>query len=232
MQARTRQFRREMDRNRRKVAFATKDALNDAGADAIEAVQDHMKRVFDRPTRWTLNAFWLRRASTQRQVARIERKSFAGRRFYLEVQASGGGRPQTGLERLMSSRLAYAGNIVAVTPAAGARRNRYGNMSPGQIQRILSAVQAQGDARQNTTAASKARGKRTEQYFVPRPGSRLSPGVWRRRGNKLTKVLHFTERAPQYRKRFHFERVAHNAAAATFRAHFAKRYRAELARAK
>lgn len=112
------------------IPYALSRALNDTARDVIEAERLHMVSVFDRPTRWTLNAFRVERSSKSNLVATVERKSAVGRRFYLEVQAEGGARPQTGLERAMGYRLKYAGQIVAVTPAAGMRLTAAGNMSP------------------------------------------------------------------------------------------------------
>ncbi|SDX92106.1 hypothetical protein SAMN04488238_14316, partial [Roseicitreum antarcticum] len=44
-------------------------ALNWTADDALAAVQDKMKVEFDRPTRWTLNAFQVWRATKSKRVA-------------------------------------------------------------------------------------------------------------------------------------------------------------------
>lgn len=205
----------------RQIPYALSRALNDTAQDVVEAERQHMGSVFDRPTRWTLNAFRVERSSKSNLVATVERKSAVGRRFYLEVQAEGGARPQTGLERAMGYRLKYAGQIVAVTPAAGMRLTAAGNMSPAMVSRVMSAVQVQLDQHQNTTAASRKRNKTRAQYFVPRPGSKLSPGIWERRGKRtLRKVMHFTTAVPQYAPRFRFDEVADRKAREVFEANF------------
>ncbi len=219
----------------RQIPYAMARALNDTAKQVIKAEQQHMRSVFDRPLKFTLNAFMVRYANKRDHpmVATVERKPSAGRRFYLEVQASGGPRPQTRLERAMTYRLKYAGQIVAVTPAAGMRLTAAGNMSPAMVQRVLSGVQSQLDARQNTTAASRKRHKTREQYFVPRPGSKLSPGVWERRGKRgIRKVMHFTSARPTYTPRFRFEEVAEMKARETFEANFHRWLQQALATAK
>lgn len=211
----------------KQLPFAIAMALNDTAKDMLDEEKEHMAQVFDRPTRWTLNAFFVKKANKRNLTATIQRKSYPGRRFYLEVQNKGGTRRRTGIETLIASRLRYAGSINAITPAAAARRNASGNMSPAQVQRILLAVQAQRDSYQNTTASSRARARGREQYFVPRPGSKLSPGIWQRtsRRSGVKKVLHFTSAMPTYSKRFRFEEVATRKARQVFPRHLSVRLR-------
>jgi hypothetical protein len=83
--------------------------------------------------------------------------------------------------------------------------NSAGNWSPGERNKVLSAVQAQGDTRSNTTVQSRARRKSRIGYFVPRKGSGLSAGVWKRDGkNRVSKILHFTTAMPNYVERLGF----------------------------
>lgn len=196
-------------------------ALNDMAFTVLGANKDLMARVFDRPTPYTLRAFRVKKATREDLSAMVLRKDMAARRHYLEVQSAGGRRPQTGLERLMRSRLKYSGLIQSVLPTKNFRTNRYGNMAQGRVQQMLASVKAQGDHHQNATARSKARarGKRAE-YFVPREESRLSPGVYERRGRRIRKMLAFSQSAPRYPDRFpmedHAEEVARDAMAPSF----------------
>ncbi|GAA5073524.1 hypothetical protein N0B44_15635 [Roseibacterium beibuensis] len=209
------------------LPFAMSRALNDTANEIARGeLPDEMQRVFDRPTRWTLRGFRYQWATKRRLAATVEPKQMMARRDYLRTQAEGGLRPQTGLERLLSARLRWAGQIVAVTPASGMRLDRYGNMSRGQLNQILSAIQAQGDPSSNTTRASRSRNAGRATYFVPRPGSRLSPGVWMRtRAGSLRKVLHFTSARPSYRKRLDVQRVGADHARDAFPAHLNLRLR-------
>ena len=196
-------------------------ALNDTAFAVLGENKKLMERVFDRPNPFTLRAFRVQKATREDLTAVVLRKDMAARRHYLEVQSAGGARPQTGLERLMRTRLKYSGLIQSVLPTKNFRTNRYGNMAPGRVQQMLASVKAQGDRQQNTTATSraKARGKRAD-YFVPKVGSSLSPGVYERRGKRIRKMLAFSQSAPRYRARFemeaHGEEVARNAIAPAY----------------
>lgn len=210
---------------RRQVPFAIALAVNETAADLIELNKRSMAREFDRPTRWTLNAFHFTRATKSRPVATIKRKDVAASRDYLLRQAEGGPRKQTGLERLLNSRLAHGGQVGFVVPTKHMPRNAYGNMQPGQVQRILSGLKAQGDGAQNETKASGKRQRRSGavRYFVPKDGGRASPGVYMRKGKaKPLKVLAFTSKNPRYKARFKFYPNMEKATARLLPGHFAK----------
>jgi len=189
----------------RQVRIASSWALNDTARDVLTHVQNRMDEVFDRPTPFTKNAFTIRGARPDNLVAEVKERPSVGRRHFLKVQESGGARGRTGLEGLLDARLAYDGIITAVAPAAGAKLNAYGNWDTGERNRALSAVQAQRDTRSNTTASSRKRNRRRAGFFVPKAGSGLSPGIWKREADgTISKVLHFTRSMPVYAPRLGF----------------------------
>jgi hypothetical protein len=206
-------------------------ALNDTAYDALDAVKAEMTKQFDRPTRWTLNAFMVWRADARTLKAIVRERPSVGSRHYLKVQNTGGVRPRTGVESALISRLNYGGEIVAVTPAKGAKLDASGNWSTGQRNQLLSGVKAQRDATANTTAASRRRNRGRAQFFVPKPGSRLSPGVWMRDGDSVTKVLNFTRSRPSYTRRVNFLQVAETKAGQVFEGHLALRLATAMRRA-
>lgn len=221
-----RDFERSLsDAMLRQLPFAMARALNDTAHDVANIhLPAAMRREFDRPTRFTLNAFRFERATKTRLTVVVLPKDRIGSRHYLYVQSEGGARPQTGLEKLLASRLRYAGHIVAVTPGPAMRRDAHGNMSRGQLNQIISAIQAQRDSRNNTTSESRSRHRGRSQYFVPREGSRLSPGVWERTASgQLRKVLHFTAASPRYERRFTFVETADRRARSAFPVHLSRR---------
>lgn len=194
---------------REQLPFAVSLALNAAAPELIEENRDHMQDVFDRPTRWTLNAFHFRRATKARLALTIERKVPARGRHYLEVQTAGGRRPRSGWEKQIEQRAPYAGRVGYVA-GAKVKRDSYGNISRGTMQRILSDIHAQGDAGNNATKQSRKRrgGRGLGGYFIAPAGSKLKPGVYQRRGGrKISRVLTFDTKAPTYRPRFKFEDV-------------------------
>lgn len=158
IEANFRQIERMLsDMQDKQIPFAMMLAVNDTAKDAHEEIQREMKTAFRNPTPWTQRAFFVKRATKTNPVAVIRRKDAPRGRHYLGVQARGGPRPQTGLERLVSSRLKYSGIVRTITPAKGARLNKYGNMSPGQRNQILSAIKSQRDPTTNTTVRSARR---------------------------------------------------------------------------
>lgn len=208
-------MRRFREIETRHLPDVTRWAMNDMAFKVHRENKQLIDRVFDRPTRFTRNAFWVRKATRSSLVAVVERKDHLAGKHYLEVQQEGGRRGDTGLERRFYWGLAYEGLIQSVLPAS-IRKNAYGNMAPGAVQRMLSGVKAQRDRYQNTTEASRKRNPRRARFFVPDADSHLSPGVYAVRAGNLTKMVHFSERAPTYAKRFpmeeHAEKVAARAA--------------------
>jgi len=192
---------------RKQLPFATSVALNETATDLIKLNRKYMARVFDRPTRWTLNAFYFRRSSKRNLQIRIERKYAAARKDYLLRQIEGGARKQTGLERLLRNRLRDAGYGGYVLPTRHIRKNKFGNVSPAAVQRVLSGLKAQGDHHQNETKTTAARKRRSgaARYFTPKPRGKLSPGIYSRQGKKAPKKVYaFIAKAPKYTKRFKF----------------------------
>ena len=189
----------------RDIRTAATWALNDTAADVLAHVQERMAEVFDRPTRFTLNAFMVKRARPDQLEAEVKERPSVDRRHFLKTQEFGGVRGRTGLEGLLDARLAYDGVITAAVPAGGAKLDAYGNWSTGQRNQALSAVQSQRDKTTNTTAGSRKRNRKRAGFFVPSAESRLSPGIWKRDADgSVSKVLHFTRAMPAYDRRLGF----------------------------
>lgn len=204
-------------------------ALNFTADDALKSLQNKMRVSFDRPTRWTLNAFQVWRATKSTRVAEVRERPSVAARHYLKVQDRGGARPQTGLERLLAERVVTADILQSVIPTDAARLDAFGNWSRGERNQALSSIGAQRDAAANATEASTRRGRRRGRasYFVPRNGG-LSPGIWRRKqSGDLDKIAHFSDRAPMYRPRLDFEETI----AATYRDRLEPNLRRAFARA-
>lgn len=185
-------------------------ALNWTADDVLKAVQGRMRVAFDRPTRWTLGAFHVWRATKATRVAVVQERPSVGRRHYLKVQEAGGARPQTALEKLVAMKVVSSQILTAVIPASGARIDAYGNWSRGERNQALSEIRAQRDSAANATAVSIARARRRGRasYFTPKNGG-LSPGIWKRTSaGTLSKVAHFVDRSPVYRPAFEFEGTA------------------------
>lgn len=233
----TRDFERRMTEiERSQLPQATVWALNDTAKDVLEHVQHQMDVVFDRPTRFTKSAFMVWRADKRTLMAEVKERPSVGSRHYLKIQERGGPRPQTGLEKMVASHLAYDGVIRAIIPTSAARKNAAGNWSPGERNQAISAIKAWrevGYSANATEASVKRAKKKRAEYFVPKRGSRMSPGIWRRSGSKkspkVDKVAHFVDSAPVYEKRLGFYDGAEDVFNARFGDHFRRAFERAMA---
>lgn len=207
----------------RQLPFATAMALTETAKSVREAEVAEMGRVFDRPTRFTLNAFQVVPARKDTLVAEVRYKDvipYAGRHF-LETQVEGGSRRLAAWERQLVSSGAMMGlglSPEAIIPARAAKRDAFGNWSTGERNRVLSALQAQRDTLSNTTDRSRSRNSRRAEYYIGKRG-RVT-GVFRRRGDEDDLILLFVNRRPVYQPRFDFFGVARRTWSEVYEAKF------------
>jgi hypothetical protein len=200
-----------------------------------KGLQAEMQRVFDRPTPFTLNAFFVKpaRANDLTAVVWLKDRTATGGPHYLEPQIFGGARPLKAFERRLQRARILPVGMYAV-PGEGARLDRYGNMSSGQIVQILSQLrtftEAGFDAHPTQSKRSRRNVKRAGQFFAGRPGGgRLPLGVWQKQGNKIKPVLVFV-RAPRYGQRFKFYEVSERISREQFPLQFERAAREAAAR--
>lgn len=226
----------------KQTRYAAAVALTKTAQDVRTDLQVEMTRVFDRPTRFTLNSLYLSRATRDNLTARVWLKDgFGTKAHYLIPQIEGGSRPQKRFEELLRQRGVLA-SAERTVPAAGAKLDSYGNMSRGQIVQILSQVGAfnLAGASQNATGSRRSRAKRSAvSYFVARHGeSRQGLGAWKRgeksqhlasgiymkssRGS-IVPVLIFVK-GVRYNVRLRFQAVALKTVDRVFAAHFTREY--------
>mgnify|MGYP000851794814 FL=1 len=185
----------------RDVGIAAAWALNDTGADVLDHVQARMNVVFDRPTRFTQNAFMVVKARPNSLEAAVQERPSVGARHYLKVEEGGGPRGQTGFERLLSRSLAYEGVIQSIIPADNARLDAFGNWSAGERNEVMSGLKAQKDKLSNTTVASKKRKPNRAIYFVPKG----KPGIYKRTiDGQIAVVALISTKVPVYQQRLGF----------------------------
>lgn len=203
------------------VPFATAVALTETAKLVRQAEVKEMRRVFDRPTRFTLNSLYLRGATKRNLQAEVWLKDTgdAAAAQYLRPQISGGPRPQKRFERLLQSSGVMPGGWHAL-PGKGARLDSAGNMSSAQLVQALSVLRSQRDYNQNTTDRSRQRAKaagKQRDYFVSGPksaakaanGGRLPFGVYLRGAKDVSSIFFFV-RSVNYKPRFRYFEVAEN----------------------
>lgn len=209
------EFTSGMKGAKKQANFATAMALTWTAQDIKKAEIKHMNRVFDNPTRFTLNSLYVSPARKNKHSARvwIKDEAFKGTAAakYLQSQLKGGRRRQKRHEVLLEQRGILPKGKVAV-PGAGARLNKAGNISRGQITRMLSNVGAQFDQYQNTPnkATREARGSsaKAKNFFVKRDDSGMPIAIYRRTGKRKAKPFLVFVSDTNYHKRLDFYGVA------------------------
>ena len=222
--------------SRSKVPTAAAKALTFTAERVQAAEKAELARVFDRPTRWTLNSIFKRSATVTRLYARVwvkdEASSGVPASKYLPVHMDGGNRPHKRFEKALIHYGLMPADMYAV-PGRRARMDGNGNISRGQIVQILSALGAAervSGFMANRTKRSQRRNRNAPDYFVGRPGNGTGPrGIWQRVGSGARPILIFVKR-PTYRRRFDFYGVANRVAQAEFEPLFRRALAREMER--
>lgn len=161
-------------------------ALTEAAKGVQAEVVKDMNKVFDRPTRWTLNSLYVKPATQSDQSASVwfEDDIAAGNGTppakYILPEVKGGPRYLKRFESALRKAGVLPEGMYAV-PGEAAKIDAYGNMDRGQIIQILSYFKAFPAVgyRMNITQKKKASlakgsrrtGQRGFTYFVGKPGS-------------------------------------------------------------
>jgi hypothetical protein len=231
-----------LERAEAQIPFALAKALTNTIQDVKEAEIAEMRKAFNAPTPYTLRSLYVRTATKARQEASTWLKSYPGRPHYLQPQIEGGGRPLKRFERRMEM-LGYMRGDQRAVPTRNVSLDAYGNMSRGQIVKILSQLRTDvvSGVSQNATNSKRSKAKRkASEYFVSKgsgsqrhgyAGKRgrgqmyeqhLPAGVWERRnfawGSSVRPILLFVA-STRYAKRFDFFGVADKVIAARLPVH-------------
>lgn len=221
---------RRVDARQKSIPVATSNALNLAANKVRDQEISTMQRVFDRPTRYTLNSLFVTRASVADLRARVFLKERWSGKHYLRPEIYGGGRLPKGFE-LMLRQAGHLPDGMYAVPGGGAKIDAYGNMSRGQLLQVMSYLRL-AERTSGYTANrphGKRRGRKRPEFFVGRPGDgRLPLGVWQSfrfgMGSAVKPILIFVKQ-PQYQARFHFHKVAHEVARKAFPLFFERELR-------
>ncbi len=193
----------------RQMPFAASQAVNRLAKQAVTDVQKEMRRAFDRPTPFTLKAIASHGGTTATMQAIIFAREFAGKGTpgwkYLGPGVEGGERRVKRFERALGSK--FGTTFTAI--GRGAKLNEYGNISEGEIEKILSALGAaetQSGYRANRRTSVRIASRRPPgTFFIAHSRIDGSPlGIYQviSRGH-VEPVIVFT-RPPHYSARFHY----------------------------
>ena len=163
------------------MPYAASRALNDAAKKVAEDLNESTSQYFDRPTRFTQNAYRVSsRSSKANLVAEVRPKPIQER--YLLPSIRGGIRPQRPSERRLG------GIAEAYSPGINARLNASGNMSKAAV---VKALKGGGDL-----------------FTLRDRQGKLRPGVYQRmKGRGIKSVLSFNK-LPSIPKRWPIDRIA------------------------
>lgn len=195
----------------KKANAALINALNWTAFDTRDHLHGQMADVFDRPTRWTTNSLFVWKAKPKSPAATVRMKNEATKSNpatkWLAPQIFAGRREDKRSERHLRARHILPQGKSAV-PAEGAKLDRHGNMTKGQITKILSGIggfdESGFDANATGTRRSAAKGN-AKRYFVIRKG-RQNIGIAERfkRGPDGIRMVMAFVRPPNYQQGFDF----------------------------
>lgn len=204
--------------HKRHIPFASVYAANLTAIKVREEEKAVMRRVFDRPTPYTMTALQARMAHYRdaNPVATVEFKDSAHKgvpaKRFLNPQVHGGGRSQKAHERQLAALL----GSTFLMPGKGVATNAYGNVSGATFTRILSQLKVNPDPYLNASGSRRSKAKRKNDAYFILKGKNI---VMHRKGKTVMPAL-IPIKAPQYQKRFPFYETAEAVVAREFPAQF------------
>jgi len=163
------------------MPYAASRALNDAAKQVADDLNKSTNRYFDRPTRFTQNAYRVSsRSNKANLVAEVRPKPIQER--YLLPSIRGGVRPQRPSERRLG------GISPAWRPGRDARLNASGNMSKAAVVKALKGG--------------------PDLFTLRDKRGKLRPGVFQRMKNKGVKSVLSFNKLPNIPRRWPIERIA------------------------
>ena len=204
----------------RRMAATLATALTRTAVEVRDGIRAELPRVFDRPTPYTINSLFLRPARADKLEAEVFFKDEMGTSRlgipatkYLLPEVRGCARRSKGFEKALRLPGVLSYGQFAM-PGQGAKLDRYGNVSQGQIIQILSQLRITLTAGHTRNMGFGAKGiaaqkKAGGRFFVKRTRKGGPPGIYQREliGRNATPVFIFT-RPPSYRPRFPFDAIA------------------------
>jgi len=184
------------------LPYAASRTLNDAAKQMAADLNQSTNQYFDRPTRFTQNAYRVSmRSSKTNLTAELRPKPIQER--YLLPSITGGIRPQRPSERRLG------GVTPAFRPGADVKLNAYGNISKAAV---VKAINGGG----SYFTLAEQRGK-------------LSPGVYQRVGSKKVRSILSFNKLPNIPRRWPVEQIGQRSLSANW-SRLMNRYLAEAIR--
>lgn len=230
----------------KQAKFAAANALNSVAFDGMREGRKHIEQNLDRPTRWTVSSWYVRKKATKNDLVAVvgwsdylQNKRGNAADYYLSQHWNGGRREYKAFEqRLIRAGIMPSGMYAVPGQAAEEMGmiDRYGNMKGGVLVAILSALSAFKESGYNANASTRQAKRLSankmasrQVYWAGKPGKNTPNGIWAiddkhsKRG-RLRPVIVFV-RTPAYRKRMDLDTVANkvrNGFDAAFQTAYAK----------
>lgn len=211
----------------RQIPFVIASSLTKTAVKVKPEIRKEMERVFDRPTRYTLNSIFVQPAKKQDEnpTARVWLKddSVAYNRggnaaTYLLPQITGG---STRAMKRFEIRLRDHGLLppgMFVRPGSGCKLDANGNVNTGQISAILSYLKTIREAERSKQHRKRYTPYENSRYFVVsrkvyiRNGldirQHLPLGIWERLPDRRIQIIYWYISKLHYKRIFEFDRVA------------------------
>ncbi|MGI9141632.1 MAG: hypothetical protein ACR2IJ_00425 [Fluviibacter sp.] len=205
---------RSMDKIRLdQVPFATAKALTKTAQATKSAIVAEMERVFDRPTRWTLNSLYIKPATKRTLSARVWVKNTAGSgpspENWTLPEVQGGPRKYKRFEKALQLR-GLMPQGMAVVPTKYIELDANGNVNGRQMLQILRYLKSFGNGSVGPVDRRKqgrVNKKQGYAYFAGTPNGGQPMGIWKRvnfsTGSAIVPLFLYVP-MPQYKPRLDF----------------------------
>lgn len=216
---------------RKQIPFATSKTLNALAVSAQKEVIGAIKSKFDRPTAFTVNSTYIKYSNKKVLKASVnikDRELLKSKPFAetLLHEFAGGTRIRKRLEFWLQ-RAGYISSNEFVAPGEGAKLDSNGNMSRGEIQKILSQLSAGPDAASFRSGSARSKAKRALAGYFWSRGGKLARGVWARfsfaQGGAVKPIL-IVISTPRYKQRIDMDAIGQKVVNRDFDAEFARQF--------
>jgi hypothetical protein len=187
-------------------AFSISQGLNKTGFDIRTGLNSGTKTAFNRPVKFTTNAFLVKKSNKRNLITYVYAQDQAGkdRARYLRFGIKGGRRPQKGFERYFEKGVPNDGTIPSgayFVPGPHVKIDSSGNVTRATLKRITKGLTGEGT---KSRSGSKVRGG----FFIGTPrNNNLSPGIYRRSRERLFPYFIATTDKPDYSPRFNVQKI-------------------------
>jgi len=246
--------RRMIEAGGKQAAYAASRALNTIAFKVMREGQAHVQAQLDRPTPWTVKAWYVRKKASKTSLSAavgwsdyLANKRGHAAEYYLAQHWEGGGRQFKAFEsRLHRAGLMPAGMFAVPGKAASEMGfiDGRGNFKGSALVQILSGLGAFTESGYSANAtvrtSRKIRGSKAaarHTYWSGKPGRNTPHGIWvideqyKRGRGRLRPVMVFVS-STRYGKRLDMQRIASTVTPQEFTEEFWREYQVALANAR